>query len=176
MFLLLNGSFGIGKTTTAERLARELPGASISDPEVVGYLLRRLPALWLGLRRQPDDYQDLALWRRLIVHQARWMHRRAEIVIVPMAFTNRAYLESFADALQATAPVRKVCLVAPLETIRARLALRAAEEGRPDLTPFELTRSAECAIAHADPFFGTPVDATGDIEQVVTAIRQAIGR
>jgi hypothetical protein len=176
MFLLLNGSFGIGKTTAAERLAQELPSTAISDPEAVGYLLRRLPAFMVGLRRQPGDYQDMALWRRIIVHQARWVHRRAEIVIVPMAFTNRAYLAAFADALQATAPVQRMCLVAPLAVIRARLALRAAEEGRSGLTPFELTRSAECAAAHADPFFGTPVDATGDIEQVVATIRQKMCR
>ena len=176
MFLLLNGSFGIGKTTAARRLAERLPGAAISDPEAVGYVMRRLPPFVLGLRRQPSDYQDIALWRRLIVHQARWAHRRAEIVIVPMAFTNRSYLETFAEALQATAPVQKLCLVAPLAVIRARLAVRAAEDGRSDLTPFELTRSAECAAAHADAFFGTPVDATADIEHVVGAIRQAIGR
>lgn len=176
MFLLLNGSFGIGKTTAAQRLARQVPGAAIADPEAVGYVLRRLPAFMLGLRRQPGDYQDMALWRRLIVHQARWMHRRAELVIVPMAFTNRAYLGSFAAALQATAPVERVCLVAPLAVIRARLALRAAEDGRSGLTPFELARSAECAAAHADPFFGMPVDATADIDRVVASIRQAIGR
>ncbi|MNT74765.1 hypothetical protein D3C72_2136100 [compost metagenome] len=118
----------------------------------------------------------MALWRRLIVHQARWVHRHAEIVIVPMAFTNRAYLETFAGALQATAPVQKVCLAAPLATIRVRLAVRAAAEGRSYLTQFELTRSAECVSAHADPFFGVPVDATADNEQVVAAIRQVIGR
>ena len=176
MFLLLNGSFGIGKTTAARRLAGQLPAAAISDPEAVGYIMRRLPAFMLGLRRQPSDYQEMALWRRLIVHQARWAHRRAEIVIVPMAFTNRSYLETFAEALQATAPVQKLCLVAPLAVIRARLAVRAAEEGRSDLTPFELTRSAECAAAHADPFFGTPIDATADVDGVVASVRQAIGR
>ena len=77
MFILLNGSFGIGKTTTARLLAWQLPGAGIS-PEQVGYVLRRLPAFMLGLRRQPEDYQDLALWRWLIVHQARLVHWRAE--------------------------------------------------------------------------------------------------
>lgn len=176
MFLLLNGSFGIGKTAVAQRLVRQLPVAAISDPEAVGYVLRRLPAPMLGLRRQPGDYQDLALWRRLIVHQARWAHRHAEIVIVPMAFTNRAYLETFANALQATAPVERLCLVAPLAVIRARLAVRAAQEGRSAPSPFELTRSAECAAAHADPFFGAPVDATVDVEQVAASIRRMIGR
>ncbi|MBO9590599.1 hypothetical protein [Devosia sp.] len=83
MFILLNGSFGIGKTATAACLRRELPGSTISDPERVGYVLRRLPAFLLGLQEQPADYQDMALWRRLIVHQARIAHRRARTVIVP---------------------------------------------------------------------------------------------
>jgi len=175
MFILLNGSFGIGKTTAATCLARELPSAAISDPEVVGFVLRRVPAWMVGLRRQPDDYQDMALWRRLIVHQARWAYRRAEIVIVPMAFTNRVYLEEFAGALQAIAPVRKICLVAPLAVVGERLAARAALEGRPCLSEFELRRSAECVAAHADPFFGTPVDASADMEAVVAAIRRTAG-
>ena len=176
MFILLNGSFGIGKTTAANKLAEVLPRAAISDPEDVGFVLRRLPAWMLGLHRQPGDYQDIALWRRLIVLQARWARRRADIVIVPMAFTNRDYLDAFATALRKTAPVHKICLVAPLMVVRERLAARALAEGRPGLSDFELRRSAECVAAHADPFFGIPIDATVDADEVLAAIHRAIGR
>lgn len=174
MFILLNGSFGIGKTTTARMLARQLPRAAISDPELVGYVLRRLPASMFGLREQPADYQDMALWRRLIVHQARLVHWRAETVIVPMAFTNRAYLDQFTDALARTAPVRRICLVAPLGVVRARLASRVAREGR-EMNAFELRRSAECVAAHADPAFGMPVDATRSPEAIAGEIAAVIG-
>lgn len=61
MFVLLNGSFGIGKTTVANLLARSVPAAVIYDPEKVGFVLRRLPAWMLGLARQQPDYQDLAI-------------------------------------------------------------------------------------------------------------------
>ena len=75
MFVLINGSFGIGKTTLAKRLAADMPGAVISDPEDVGYVLQRTPAFLLGMKRKPADYQDMALWRRLIVMQAVLKHR-----------------------------------------------------------------------------------------------------
>ncbi|MBJ3785721.1 AAA family ATPase [Devosia sediminis] len=174
MFILLNGSFGIGKTTTARLLARDLTGTAISDPEHLGYVLRRLPPLLLGLREQPGDYQDMALWRRLIVYQARLVHLRAKLVIVPMAFTNLTYLDAFAGALERTASVKRICLVAPLEVIHARLEQRAMAEGRAGLTPFEIRRSAECVAAHADPAFGDKVDAQGSPENVVALVKAVI--
>lgn len=170
MFILLNGSFGIGKTTLADLLARSIPGAVIYDPERVGFVLRRLPAWMLGLTRQPPDYQDLAIWRRLIAIGARRKRRRAPVVIVPMAFTNAAYLDGFAEALSTAAPVHRLCLVAPLEVVRARLTERANIEGR-DITEFELRRSQECVEAHRDPHFGVPIDATKEPAEIVAGIR-----
>lgn len=175
MFILINGSFGIGKTTAAQQLARDVPRARLADPEDVGFLLHRLPPWMLGLRERAADYQDMALWRRLIVLQARFAHRLAPVVIVPMAFTNRDYFAAFTDALGETAPVVKICLVAPLDVVRGRLAWRALAEGRSGLSEFELRRSAECVAAHADAFFGAPVDAMQAPDQVVADIR-AIAR
>lgn len=174
MFLLLNGSFGIGKTTLADHLARSLPGAVIYDPERIGFVLRRLPAWMLGLSQQPPDYQDLAIWRRLIVTGARRRHRGARVAIVPMAFTNLAYLDAFAQALSVTAPVQRLCLVAPLDVVRGRLMQRANHEGR-GITGFEFQRSQECVDAHRDPRFGAPVDATRTPEAIIADIRMVLG-
>ena len=174
MFILINGSFGIGKTTVASLLNRELPGSTIYDPERVGYVLRRLPPWMLGLRRQPDDYQDLRLWRALVARGAVAAHRRGVPVIVPMAFTNRDYFEGFASALGAAAPVRRLCLVAPLEVIRARLSERAARESGV-VSEWQLRRSAECVEAHRDPVFGMPIAAVGTPAEIVVRIRQAAG-
>jgi hypothetical protein len=33
----INGPFGVGKTTVAERLVHDWPGATLFDPEVLGY-------------------------------------------------------------------------------------------------------------------------------------------
>ncbi|MBW2415202.1 MAG: hypothetical protein JRG76_11905 [Deltaproteobacteria bacterium] len=65
MIVLLNGAFGIGKTTVARGLRARMPGSGIFDPEMIGFVLRRLP----GVR--VNDYQDLAAWRLLTVAGAR---------------------------------------------------------------------------------------------------------
>ena len=58
MAVLLNGAFGVGKTTVARRLVRLLSGSLLFDPEVIGFALRRLPS-FLPLRgRGTSDYQD----------------------------------------------------------------------------------------------------------------------
>ena len=170
MFLLLNGAFGIGKTTVATLLAREVPGARIYNPEQIGYVLRRLPGVVFGPAGKPDDYQDMALWRWLIVGGARRAHRRAAAVIVPMAFTNLAYLDAFADGLRADGEVRRLCLVAQPQVVAERLAHRARSEGRA-VTRFETRRSAQCLEAHVDPRFGEAIDATGSPARIVAEIR-----
>ncbi len=44
MIVFINGTFGVGKTTAAERLVVRLPGSLLFDAELVGSLLRRIVA------------------------------------------------------------------------------------------------------------------------------------
>ena len=107
MVIWLNGPFGVGKTSVARELVRLIPEARIADPERIGYVMKR--TFW-----RHDDYQDVALWRRLTVRQ---VHRRARrgTVIVPMTVVDPAV---FAEI---TAGARVFALTAPRETIAARI-------------------------------------------------------
>jgi hypothetical protein len=62
MILWINGTFGAGKTSTANELVQLLPHARIFDPEQVGYMLRHV------LTEPIDDFQDwppcASLWWR----------------------------------------------------------------------------------------------------------------
>ncbi|MEW2546658.1 hypothetical protein AB0910_12900 [Streptomyces sp. NPDC047002] len=41
MIIWVNGPFGGGKTTTARLLHRQLPTSLITDPEEIGFVLRK---------------------------------------------------------------------------------------------------------------------------------------
>jgi hypothetical protein len=41
MIALINGSFGVGKTTIAKLLRNSLPGSAIDDPEWAGSVLKQ---------------------------------------------------------------------------------------------------------------------------------------
>ena len=83
----INGAFGSGKTSVAARLVEVVPGAVRFDPELLGSMLRRLPEL-----PQPDDYQDLPLWRELVVSTVSTMAAHVTgPLIVPMTVVDRRY-------------------------------------------------------------------------------------
>jgi len=169
VYLLLNGSFGVGKTTVARELRERLPGSAIFDPEWVGFALRRTPGY------AASDYQQLAIWRRLSVWGARAFGSLHRIVIVPMAFSERAVLDEVCAGLAASGrPVLHFCLTAPLEVVRARLAGR----GEPADDPrwgWVHRRAAECCRAHESRDFAvhvpagdaTPADIAARIERCI---------
>ncbi len=75
MIVLVNGPFGVGKTSVSRLLAPRL-GAGVFDPERIGWVLRRVAPT--------PDYQDLALLRKLTVFGARLARLRRRTVLVPM--------------------------------------------------------------------------------------------
>jgi hypothetical protein len=66
VIIWLNGTFGVGKTTTSKELAAVLPDARIFDSESVGMMLGPV----LGPVVPVGDFQDWRPWRRLVVETA----------------------------------------------------------------------------------------------------------
>ncbi len=61
MIIWINGTFGVGKTTTSTGLVERVPTLRLFDPEWVGYMLQS------NLRDLAfDDFQELAAWRALV--------------------------------------------------------------------------------------------------------------
>jgi predicted kinase len=159
MVIIINGSFGVGKTTVARLLRRHFRGSVIFDPEWAGLLLMRLPG-WVRLKGSgSDDFQNIELWRSSAVAGARLFRLAARgPVIVPMTFSSRAYFAEVTTGIRRFDPeVRTFCLRASLATVRRRLASRGSKTEGPG-SEWLARRTEECVDAHRDPHFGEPVE------------------
>jgi hypothetical protein len=153
MYVLLNGAFGIGKSTVALELRQLLPRATVFDPEWVGLVLMRLPGY------AKSDFQHLASWRRLSVLGARAFGTVSQTVIVPMAFSELGYLDEVRSGLARFGrPVLHFCLTAPLDVVQHRLASRGEPAHDPKWA-WVHRRAEECCKAHARTSFAKHVPA-----------------
>ncbi|MBB3019527.1 hypothetical protein FHR70_002592 [Microvirga lupini] len=95
MIVWLNGPFGAGKTTLAERLRERNPDLLLFDPEEIGFLVRKLiPAAESG------DYQDLPVWRGLTATALAEIRKHySQDIIVPMTLVRPDYLDELIGGL-----------------------------------------------------------------------------
>lgn len=131
-----------------------LPRAVLFDPEIIGIALQRTARL---AGRTVGDFQDLPAWRRLTVAGLRITRALYPNVIVPMAFSNAAYLEEIRSGIGRFEPrVLHFCLVAPLEVVRERQRRRDVD---PADAAWQERRASECCLAHRSDAFATHVAA-----------------
>lgn len=113
----INGAYGSGKTSVAARLAELVPGVVRFDPELLGSMLRRLPEL-----PQPDDYQELPLWRELVVSTLTTMAAHVTgPLVVPMTVVDSRYYRETIEALSARFRLDCYFLDVPVEVLIDRI-------------------------------------------------------
>jgi AAA domain len=118
VIIWLNGTFGVGKSSTAERLAALVPGSRVLDPETVGQLLR------LNLGDLPvSDFQDWAAWPPLVAATLIEVARMTgQHVIAPQTVLKREYLDQIFTPLRAAElDVFHVVLDASDAVLRSRI-------------------------------------------------------
>lgn len=135
VIIWLNGTFGVGKTSTAQRLAALVPGSRVLAPEAVGQFLRvnlgDLPA---------GDFQDWAAWRPLVAATLIEVARMTgQHMIAPQTVLKREYLDQiFAPLRAAELEVFHVVLDAADAVLRSRI--EGSDEAR------------EWRLAHLDAY------------------------
>ncbi len=156
MIVFINGAFGVGKTTVAERLAERIPNSLLFDAEMVGYFLRAVVAPI----EQPDDFQHLPMWRALTVTTARLLQERyGRALIMPMTIWRAAYFDEVIGGLRAFEPnLHHFCLTATEETLLERLRGRG---DRPEVLAWCLEQARHCLPAFQSPLFAEHI-ATDD--------------
>ncbi|MDQ8702479.1 NUDIX domain-containing protein [Streptomyces sp. LHD-70] len=149
MIIWINGAFGAGKTSAARDLVELIPNSTLFDPEVIGRGLRHLlPQKHLD---EVSDFQDLTIWRRLVVDAAAaLLHEVGGVLVVPMTLLRQEYRDEIFGGLAARRIAVRHVLLTPAETIlRARIAgLPAPEWAYDHIEPYRaalagwLTRDA----------------------------------
>jgi hypothetical protein len=160
MILIINGSFGVGKTTVGRLLRRQIDGSSLYDPEWAGSILMRLPSVIKLSGSGTDDFQDIDLWRKSVAHGTKLFRAfaRNRIVIVPMAFSRRNYFDEIVRRMREfDNDIKVYCLTAGMPTILERLKKRG-EKIEAEESSWVVRKARECVDAHRDPHFGEPVN------------------
>jgi hypothetical protein len=128
----LNGSFGAGKTTLAERLVELHPELLLFDAELPGFMLRQVVPTPTG------DFQDLRAWRRSVSDTAvTLLEEYGRDLVVPMTVVVPVYLEEIFSTLRSLGVrVTHFFLAVPPTVLRDRIEAQS-------IWPDDLVRDAE---------------------------------
>jgi broad-specificity NMP kinase len=133
MLVWINGAFGVGKSTTADKVVARRPEFRLFNPELVGYMLMS------NLTRfDVDDFQDLSAWRALVPVVARHLtDTTGEPLVVVQTVLSREYWADLRSGLAAQGfSVLHVLLDADGDTLCKRIHAdeqeRNAEQWRLD--------------------------------------------
>ncbi|WP_328858477.1 AAA family ATPase [Williamsia herbipolensis] len=119
MIVWINGTHGVGKTTTAALVQQKLPGSRVLDAEKVGATLMSITP---GLP-ETDNFQHWAPWRPLVVETARRVvDYTGGVLVMPMTVLVEEYWREISAGLaEYSIPLRHFVLHANRETLRSRI-------------------------------------------------------
>ncbi|MEU9095137.1 NUDIX domain-containing protein [Streptomyces sp. NPDC048428] len=125
MIVWINGAFGAGKTSAARELIDLIPNSTFYDPELTGTGLGSL--LPQKKFAEVTDFQDLPIWRRLVVDTAAALLAEVGgVLVVPMTLLRQEYRDEIFGGLASRRIAVRHVLLSPEETIlRQRIAHRA---------------------------------------------------
>jgi adenylate kinase family enzyme len=173
MIILINGAFGVGKTTVANKLLENLDNFMLYDPEEIGFMLRHLiPDEIKKDDEQTDNFQDLEMWRSLTVSVAEQLLRTyGKNLIVPMTIYNKDYFECIFNGFKKIDEQSyHFCLTAKKETIHQRLLQRGETEGN-----WCFQQTDKCLAAFEGNFFEKFISTDDtNVTEIVEVIRKEV--
>lgn len=120
MIVWINGTHGVGKTTTSRLVQQLLPDSRVFDAEKVGETLMSVTP---GLP-PTDNFQNWPPWRPLVVETARRIHDyTGGILVMPMTVLVEDYWREISAGLADHGiPLRHFVLHAEEDELRGRIA------------------------------------------------------
>jgi hypothetical protein len=156
MILLINGPFGVGKTSVARVLVQKIPRSMLYDSEVIGAVLRRV----LGPFRKVEDYQDYALWSRLLVGGARLLKMGStRTLVIPMTVWRWDLFDPITAGLRKVDPdLSCFRLTASRDVLIDRIASDTEDR---EAYGWRMAHVEVCMKSSRDPAFGTEIRTDG---------------
>jgi 8-oxo-dGTP pyrophosphatase MutT (NUDIX family) len=124
VIIWVNGAFGAGKSSAGRALLDLVPESTLYEPEVLGCSLRLLlPEKRL---QEVTDYQELPIWRRLVVETAASLLAEVGgVLVAPMSLLRQEHRDEIFGGLAARRIEVRHMVVDPGETIlRSWIAAR----------------------------------------------------
>jgi chloramphenicol 3-O-phosphotransferase len=173
MIIMINGAFGVGKTSVAYELQKTINNSMIFDPEEIGYMVRNIITEDIAHPSEiTDNFQDYQLWKQLVVNVASLLIKTYDKnLIVPMTIYNKGYFEYIFNGFKVIdEKTFHFCLTAKEETIYERLRKRGEMEGN---WCFQQTR--KCMDGYQDSCFEQFIDTDGvNINEIVKIINEKV--
>ncbi|GAA0488505.1 tunicamycin resistance ATP-binding TmrB [Salinibacillus aidingensis] len=173
MIVMINGAFGVGKTTISNELLKVIENSMLYDPEEVGYMLRNvLPEEIKRLEAETGDFQDLQLWKEITVKVARFIISKYNVnLIVPMTIRKPEYFNYIFNGFNSIdSNTYHFCLTASKETIYDRLRGRGEEEGN-----WCFKQTDKCLKAYNDYNFGEYIETENvSVNAIVDTVRKKL--
>lgn len=118
MIIWINGTFGVGKTTTSQALVADQDKLRLFDPEEVGFMLTRNLA-----DQDINDFQDLPAWRKLVPVVTRHIqeHTGQDLVAVQSVLDQKYWIELKQAFQDHNEPLLHVVLDADAQTLEDRI-------------------------------------------------------
>ena len=180
MIVWLNGTHGVGKTTTAALVQQLIPDSRVFDAEKVG---ETLMDVYPGLP-QTDNFQHWPPWRPLVVETARRiLDYTGGTLVMPMTVLVEPYWREISQGLASYGiPVHHFVLHADQDTVRGRIqddAVMGPSSFRFSyLSPYaEAFQSWLSKEAHVIDTAGlTPAQAASEVADTVNIASSPIGQ
>jgi chloramphenicol 3-O-phosphotransferase len=173
MIIMINGAYGVGKTTVANRLVGLITNSMLFDPEEVGFMLRSIiPEEIRQHEEKTDNFQDLELWKVLTVQVADLLKMKyGKHLIVPMTIIHKDYFRYIFNGFkEIDEQTYHFCLIAKHETIHERLRKRGEIEGN-----WCFQQVQKCVEAHQDKCFEEHIMTDGvSVEEIAAYIGKRI--
>jgi hypothetical protein len=168
VIICINGAFGSGKTTTARLVIKRLDGAKLFDPEYVGYMLMPF------VEPPTGDFQDLPLWRRLVIQTMIGLAQQyPHTWVAPMSLINGAYRGEILGGVRgAGVEVREFILTLAEHQLRARID---ADQVEAEARQWRQHHVSQAMATFSRLTHAVFIDASQTPEQVADAVVSRVG-